>query len=55
MAVGFEGVFGFAMLATLLVPMYFIPGVDNVIGDSHRLEDSVDAFQMMSQNWKLTM
>ncbi|NWU88071.1 S35F6 protein, partial [Onychorhynchus coronatus] len=43
-AVGTEGLFGFAILALLLVPMYFIPA-GRLSGNPRRvLEDALDAF-----------
>lgn len=48
-AVGWEGIFGFAVLSILLVPMYFIhvPFSNNPRGV---LEDAIDAFYMIKHN-----
>jgi drug/metabolite transporter (DMT)-like permease len=47
-AVGWEGFFGFFVLSSLLVPMYFVaaPGGD----PNKRVEDAIDAFYMIKHN-----
>lgn len=47
-AVGWEGFFGFFVLSSLLVPMYFIaaPGTD----PNKKVEDVIDAFYMIKNN-----
>ncbi len=56
-AVGWEGIFGFSVLALALVPMYFIPWhlphSTEVWQETTRFEDAVDAFYMLGNNWKL--
>ncbi|XP_057656732.1 solute carrier family 35 member F6 [Diorhabda carinulata] len=54
-AVGWEGFFGFSILALLQIPFYFIragPPVTENSGD--RLEDVIDAFVQMGHSGKLT-
>lgn len=55
-AVGYEGLFGFVTLGTLLVPMYFIkvgtPFNHNANGS---LEDLPDALVQIGNNWQLAM
>lgn len=56
LAVGYEGLFGFATLGTLLVPFYYI-----VIGSpfsnspSGAMEDAIDAFYQIKNNWQILM
>ena len=56
-AVGWEGVFGFFTLAIALIPMYFIPWhlphPEEVWQETTRFEDTLDAFVMLGNNWKL--
>ncbi|CAH1774764.1 unnamed protein product [Owenia fusiformis] len=56
-AVGFEGLFGFLVLGTLLVPMYFIRvGHGKFSGDPEgRLENSLDAFVQLSNSWQIAL
>jgi len=56
-AVGWEGVFGFIILATLLVPMYYIPGGE-LFGQNNprgKLEDALDGFVQLGNNGFLVM
>jgi len=54
MAVGCEGLFGFTILSILLVPMYYIH-VNSTFSNSpeFRLEDALDAFVQLGNNWQL--
>ena len=56
-AVGWEGVFGFSILAIALIPMYFIPwhlpSTPDVWQTKKRFEDVIDAFVMLGNNWQL--
>lgn len=55
-AVGWEGFFGFTVLSTLLLPMYYItvgaPFNHNAHGS---LEDVLDALVQIKNNWQLVM
>lgn len=55
-AVGWEGFFGFSVLGTLLIPMYFIhvgaPFNDNARGV---LEDALDALVQIKNNYQLVL
>lgn len=53
-AVGWEGTFGFLTLATLLIPMYFIP-VGPKFGNNprHVLEDAYDGIYQLFHNGQL--
>ncbi|XP_062556433.1 solute carrier family 35 member F6 [Armigeres subalbatus] len=55
-AVGWEGFFGFSVLGTLLIPMYFIT-VGPPFNDNPRgvLEDVLDALVQMKNNYHLIM
>lgn len=56
-AVGWEGVFGFLTLGTLLFPMYFIKvgdGPSFITKDPyHRLENAIDAFCQIGSNYQI--
>ncbi|CAG9815222.1 unnamed protein product [Phaedon cochleariae] len=55
-AVGWEGLFGFVVLALLQIPFYFIhagPPVTSQAGD--RLEDAIDAFVQIGHSGKLSV
>nr|CAI5818774.1 unnamed protein product [Callosobruchus analis] len=55
-AVGWEGTFGFLVLAFLQIPFYYIragPPVTTHYGD--RLEDAIDAFVQIGNSWQLMM
>ena len=56
-AVGWEGIFGFSVLAVAMVPMYFIPwhlpSPPEIWQRTPRFEDAIDAFVMLGNNWKL--
>lgn len=56
-AVGWEGIFGFFTLSLLMIPMYFIPwhlpSPAEIWQMTPRFEDAIDAFSMLSNNWKL--
>lgn len=50
-AVGWEGTFGFVVLAILLVPMYFIPVPPRFTNNPRGvMEDALDAFWMIKNN-----
>lgn len=55
-AVGYEGLFGFGTLATLLIPFYYIkvgpPFSDNATGS---LENVFDALYQIKNNWQILM
>lgn len=53
-AVGYEGLFGFATLGTLLVPFYYI-SVGPPFGENARgsLEDLPDALYQIKNNWQI--
>lgn len=55
-AVGWEGFFGFSVLGTLLIPMYFIT-VGPPFNDNPRgvLEDALDAMVQLKNNYQLIM
>jgi len=51
-AVGCEGIFGFVILSTLLVPMYYIKiGSDG----GYPIEDAEDALQQISNSWVIAV
>lgn len=52
----FIGLFGFVILAILLVPMYYIK-VGNMIfkNPEGRLEDALDAFVQIKNNWRVAL
>ena len=56
-AVGWEGIFGFSVLAIALIPMFFVPWhlphPQEVWQETTRFEDAIDAFYMLGNNWKL--
>jgi drug/metabolite transporter (DMT)-like permease len=56
-AVGWEGFFGFVVLAIAMIPMYFIPwhlpATQDVWQMQIRFEDAIDAFVMLGHNWQL--
>ncbi|GAB6019097.1 Chromosome 2 18 [Chamberlinius hualienensis] len=53
-AVGSEGMFGFTIMTILLVPMYYIyvPGGFST-SPKNRLDDALDAFVQMGNNWQV--
>ena len=53
-AVGWEGIFGFSTMFILLFPFYYI-NVGNEIfkNPDGRLEDPIDAFHQMGNNWQV--
>lgn len=54
-AVGWEGLFGALILGLLLIPFYYInAGAFSKLPD-HRLENALDAFQQMANNWKIAL
>lgn len=56
LAVGWEGLFGFSTLALLLFPMYYIHVGSRFSGSpQHRLEDALDAFVQLGNNWQLSL
>ena len=56
-AVGWEGIFGFSLLAVLLVPMYYIPwhlpASEDFWQETTRFEDSIDAFHQIGSSWQI--
>ncbi|XP_050499916.1 solute carrier family 35 member F6 [Diabrotica virgifera virgifera] len=55
-AVGWEGVFGFTVLALLQIPFYFIrAGPPVTMNPGDRLEDAIDAFVQIGNNWRLAL
>ncbi|XP_065189759.1 solute carrier family 35 member F6-like [Sycon ciliatum] len=48
-AVGWEGIFGFCILSTLLIPFYFIPFSINGL-EPARFEDALDGFRQIGNN-----
>lgn len=52
-AVGWEGIFGFLMLGTLLVPFYYIHADSFSKLPTKRLDDAIDAFHQLAQNPKI--
>lgn len=53
-AVGWEGFFGFFVLSTLLIPMYYIPVPSKFTNNPHQvMEDAIDAFYMINNNTML--
>lgn len=53
-AVGWEGFFGFTVLGSALVPMYYLPVPAPFNGNAHgTLEDAIDAFAQIYNNWQL--
>lgn len=53
-AIGWEGIFGFAMLATLQIPFYFIPiGPPFSNNPRNVVEDAIDAIIQIGNNWQL--
>lgn len=54
-AVGWEGFFGMTTLGTLLIPMYFIVTGHTDAGVPTRLEDSLDGFCQIGNNWKIAL
>lgn len=52
-AVGWEGIFGFTLLGLLLIPFYFINAGAFSQLPTRRLEDAIDAFHQLGQNWKI--
>ncbi|KAG1664858.1 Solute carrier family 35 member F6 [Nymphon striatum] len=55
-AVGWEGFFGFSILAILLVPMYYIP-VGHVLfhNPDGNMEDAIDGFYQIGNNWQVAL
>lgn len=54
-AVGWEGLFGALVLGVLLIPFYYInAGAFSKLPDN-RLENALDAFQQMANNWKIAL
>uniref|UniRef100_L7M0A8 Solute carrier family 35 member F6 n=1 Tax=Rhipicephalus pulchellus TaxID=72859 RepID=L7M0A8_RHIPC len=55
-AVGWEGFFGFVVLGTLLVPMYFIPAGNTIFQNpGGQLEDAIDGFIQIKNSWHVTL
>ncbi|XP_050316084.1 solute carrier family 35 member F6 [Anthonomus grandis grandis] len=55
-AVGWEGLFGFVTLGLLQIPFYFIFAVKPLVpNNGDRLEDAIDAFIQIGNNWRLLM
>eukprot|EP01138_Halocafeteria_seosinensis_P001551 gb/GECG01001589.1/.p1 GENE.gb/GECG01001589.1/~~gb/GECG01001589.1/.p1 ORF type:complete len:387 (+),score=37.68 gb/GECG01001589.1/:1-1161(+) len=56
--VGWEGFWGFTVLTTLLLPMYYISKPHALVGkneSSAHFENAVDAAAMMGNNWLLSL
>ncbi|GIY47294.1 solute carrier family 35 member F6 [Caerostris darwini] len=54
--VGWEGLFGFVTLTILLVPMYYIKVGNSVFNNpGGRLEDALDAFVQIGNNWRVAV
>ncbi|GIY01762.1 solute carrier family 35 member F6 [Caerostris extrusa] len=54
--VGWEGLFGFVTLTILLVPMYYIKVGNSVFNNpGGRLEDALDAFAQIGNNWRVAV
>jgi len=47
--------FGFVILAILLVPMYYIPASPPFSSQVGHLEDAWDAFAQLGQNWQIVV
>ena len=58
-AVGWEGLFGFAMVCSIYIPMYMIhwhpPTPRNQQYDPSRFEDITDAISMLENNWRILL
>ncbi|XP_037276046.1 transport and golgi organization 9 isoform X1 [Rhipicephalus microplus] len=55
-AVGWEGFFGFVVLGTLLVPMYFIPAGNTIFQNpGGQLEDAIDGFIQIKNSWHVAL
>ncbi|XP_039264053.1 solute carrier family 35 member F6-like [Styela clava] len=54
-AVGWEGFFGMTTLGILLIPMYFIVTGHTDEGVPTRLEDSLDGFCQLGNNWQIAV
>jgi hypothetical protein len=56
LAVGFEGMFGFATLSVLLIPFYYIhvPARFSECPE-HRLEDALDGFTQLGNSWQIIL
>lgn len=55
-AVGWEGFFGFVVLGTLLVPMYFIPAGNTIFQNpGGQLEDAIDGFIQIKNSWQVCL
>ena len=54
-AVGWEGIFGFIILGTMLVPLYYIryDAFSKLSIPPRRLDDAIDAFYQLAQNPKI--
>lgn len=51
-AVGYEGLFGFLTLGTLLVPFYYIK-VGSPFSDTGSLENAIDAIIQIKNSWPI--
>lgn len=54
-AVGLEGFFGFTLLALLLIPMAYIPAGSFSATPYHTVEDTIDAFAQMRNNYLIVI
>ncbi|CAC5373631.1 Solute carrier family 35 member F6 [Mytilus coruscus] len=52
-AVGWEGIFGFTLLGLLLIPFFHIDAGAFSELPTHKLEDAIDAFHQLGQNWQI--
>lgn len=55
-AVGWEGFFGFTILTTLLIPMYYIPTGHLIFDNPHgQMEDAIDGLYQIKNNWQVAL
>lgn len=53
-AVGWEGFFGFTILSTLLIPMYYIPTGKMIFNNpGGQMEDAIDGFVQIGNSWQV--
>lgn len=55
LVVGLEGMFGAIVLGFLIVPLYYIPASRPFTNNPGHLEDALDAFAQMGQNWHIIL
>ncbi|XP_035233832.1 solute carrier family 35 member F6-like [Stegodyphus dumicola] len=55
-SIGWEGLFAFAIVSVLLVPMYYIKVGKSIFNNPYgRMEDALDGFIQMSNSWQVTL